>query len=355
MSNEVTVMQDTQMPAVQQGYGGVLQHQTSIEDTRTLQEIKAKIQLARMFPRRAIYPEINAEIEGNCTRFDFAKSAIYSLPRGGQKVEGLSIKAAEMMAGAYTNIDYGFNVTRSDENESEVVCYAWDMERNTSRRSQVIIKHEMKAHGSIKKITDPNDIRQHVTNYAQRVVRACILAVIPQDLQDKAEEICRRTMEKGDKRSIAEQVTDMLKAFEGVNVTKGMIEAKIMHEIKGDNVSPQELGQLRRIFQSIKDGFVEVDYFFAKDELEKKTSKPKTETKAVENKSAQPEKQALTSQKNKQSVYSQPQQEAANMEQAAPPVQQKAPEVQQEPEPALTAKAMPPAPEGFADDDELFT
>jgi hypothetical protein len=92
MANEVQVMQDLQAPAPQQGYGGILQHQTSLEDTRTLQEIKAKIQLARMFPRRIQLHEINAEIEGNCSRFDFAKSAIYSLPRGGERVEGLSIK-----------------------------------------------------------------------------------------------------------------------------------------------------------------------------------------------------------------------------------------------------------------------
>jgi hypothetical protein len=347
MANEVQVMQDLQAPAPQQGYGGILQHQTSLEDTRTLQEIKAKIQLARMFPRRIQLHEINAEIEGNCSRFDFAKSAIYSLPRGGQKIEGLSIKAADMLAAAYMNIDCGFNVVRSDDNESEVVCYAWDMERNTSRRSQVIIKHEMKAHGSIKKITDPSDVRQHVRNFAQRTVRACILAIIPQDLQDKTEELCRRTIEKGDKRSIADQVTDMLSAFDSLGVTKGMIEARILHEIKGDNMSPQELAQLRRIYQSIKDGFVEVDYFFTKEELEKKTSKPK----AVENKVAKTEKQALTSAPAKLEVYQEAEQQQKEVEQPAPVTQQ---QPQKQPEPAPAVKAPLPTPAGFADDDELF-
>lgn len=73
------------------------------------------------------------------------------------------------------------------------------------------------------------------------------------------------------------------------------------------------------------------------------------------------EKQPLTIEENKQIGYSEPKQETVNVEPEVQAVQQKAPIVQQEPQKQAEAapkaepvKAMPPAPAGFADDEELF-
>ncbi len=85
---------------------------------------------------------------------------------------------------------------------------------------------------------------------AQRRVRACLLAVIPKDVQDAAEEQASVTLKtKAD--TSPEAMAKMIDAFAPFGVTKEHIEKRIQRRL--DSISPAQVVQLKRIYASLRD------------------------------------------------------------------------------------------------------
>ncbi|MEN2466710.1 hypothetical protein AAIB49_18440, partial [Ornithinibacillus sp. JPR2-1] len=64
--------------------------------SREMEEVKGQIFMARQFPRNVFQAE--QRILDACKRPSLAQTAVYSYPRGGTKVEGPSIRLAEVIA-----------------------------------------------------------------------------------------------------------------------------------------------------------------------------------------------------------------------------------------------------------------
>lgn len=229
------------------------------EGDRAIAEVQAAMTIAKRFPR----DEQIAwnKIKRACQRVGLAEAALYEYTKGGSEVSGPSIRLAEELARDWGNIAFGWKILNQDDDMSEVRAEAWDLETNVPAYIVFTVRHEFKAKGQIKKVIDPREIYELVANQASRRLRACIMRVIPGDVQDMAVAECEKTLKDGGGKPLADRIRDMLTAFSNDHgITKEMIEKRVGK--KAEAISETELVQLRRIYVSLRDGMAKVDQFF---------------------------------------------------------------------------------------------
>ena len=179
-----------------------------------------------------------------------SKCGLY--PRGGQSVEGPSIRLAETLAQEWGNIQYGIRELSQSNGESTVEAFAWDIQTNTRQVKVFQVPHVRYSKKGKQILTDPRDIYEVVANNGARRLRACILGVIPGDVIEAAMEQCSITL-----KANADVSIDGLKKIasifqENFNVTQEMIGKR--YQCKFESLRPAQVVQLRTIYQSMKDG-----------------------------------------------------------------------------------------------------
>ena len=227
--------------------------------SRASQEVQAAMAVAKRFPRDM--NAAHARLMQSCRRKGLAEAAIYEYPRGGQKVEGPSIRLAEAAAQCWGNLDFGVIEVEQSAGQSVVMAYAWDLETNTRQVKTFTVKHERHTRQGRTFLTDPRDIYEMVANQGARRLRACILGVIPGDVIDDAVAQCEKTLIGDGKEPIGDRIRKMLKAFAEFTVTQEMVEAKLGHKV--DAITETELAKLRKTYTSIKDGMGGIHDFFS--------------------------------------------------------------------------------------------
>lgn len=220
------------------------------QSARESQEVQAMMVIAKRFPRDPI--DAMDRILKSCTRKTLAQSAVYSYPRGGQPVEGPSIRLAETLAQEWGNIQYGIRELSQSNGESTVEAFAWDVQTNTRQVKVFQVPHVRYSKKGKQILTDPRDIYEVVANNGARRLRACILGVIPGDVIEAAMEQCSITL-----KANADVSIDGLKKIasifqENFNVTQEMIGKR--YQCKFESLRPAQVVQLRTIYQSMKDG-----------------------------------------------------------------------------------------------------
>jgi hypothetical protein len=250
-------------------------------ESRAQHEEQAAFVIAKRFPRDDF--ESYQRIINSCKRPFLAEQALYAYPRGGQLVEGPSIRMAEAAAQAWGNLDCGVREISQKDGVSVAEAYAIDLQTNTRVVKTFHVPHYRDTRKGRKKLTDSRDIYEMVANQGARRLRACILAVIPGDVIEAAVNECRKTLESSDV-PIADQLRALLKAFDELGVKKEHIEKRLGHDI--DATIPQEIVTLRSIYKSIKDGMADRSQFFdiastkaqtAKEEIKEMLNKDKKE------------------------------------------------------------------------------
>jgi len=219
------------------------------DSQRAIAEVQAALVIAKQFPRNPI--EAYDRVMNACQRPGLAQSAVYSYARGGSSVTGPSIRLAEMLAQNWGNIQYGIRELSSENGESTVEAFAWDVETNTRQTKVFQVPHMRYTRNGSKKLTDPRDIYELVANNGARRLRACILGVIPGDVVDAAVDQCEKTIHANADTS-PEGVQKLVKAFEQFGVTKDDIEGFIQRRL--DAITPANVVSLRKIFTSLRDG-----------------------------------------------------------------------------------------------------
>lgn len=230
----------------------------AIESERAIAEAQGKLIIAKRFPRDEAVSF--ARSMDSCRRPTLATVGNYKFPRGGQSVSGPSIRLAEELARCWGNIDYGIRELSRREGESEMEAYAWDLETNTMSSQKFAVRHIRDTKGGGVALKDERDIYELTANQGSRRLRARILAILPSDLVDAAVAECRKTVAGDNTVPIADQIRTMTQAFSKMGVNADMIAAKLGHPL--DDVTPDELIDLREIFASIKDGMAKVGDFF---------------------------------------------------------------------------------------------
>ena len=232
---------------------------TEMAVTRQAQEVQAAMVIAKRFPRdeNAAF----ARIIRACERKSLAESAMYEYPRGGTKVTGPSIRLAETIAQNWGNIDFGMIELEQNNGESTVMSYAWDLETNTRRQAIFTVKHVRDTKYEKKALTDSRDIYELIANMAARRTRACILAVIPGDVVDKAVAQCQKTLAGDNKMPLEDLIRDMITIFDREHqVSQVMLENYI--GCKSSAFTRNDVLRLARVHKSLSDGMATRAQYF---------------------------------------------------------------------------------------------
>ena len=294
-NNDTGLMKQTDS-SLSQSLGKSLSTMGQSEASRSAMEVQAKVFAARQFPRDMISAE--RRIEDACRRHRFAAIAMYSYPRGGSTVSGPSIKLAVEMAKMMGNISYGWQVLDQSGDTSKVKTYCMDYETNTESCRVFDVPHYRDTKNGKVKLNSDRDIYEHIANQSARRVRACILDMIPFDIQEMAVEACGKTLAGASEKPIKDRVRDMLKAFGSFGITQAQIEKRLGHN--ADATTEVELVQLVKIYNSIKDeASVPEDWFDdIGDKKETKDDKPipksgKVAKKATKKEESKPEAEEI--------------------------------------------------------------
>jgi len=221
----------------------------AVSTTAEVARVQAQMFMAKQFPRDERLA--NDRILNAFQRSSLASTAMYQYARGGSDISGLSIRAAEALAQYWGNIDFGFKEVEQKGDESTVEAYCWDLETNTRRAVVFRVSHYRDTKKGRVKLEDARDKYELVANQASRRVRACILALIPSDVQESAKQQIELTMQTNFAIT-PEYLKEMLASFDVFGVTKEQIESLLQRRI--DTIQPAQAVRLSNIYNSLADG-----------------------------------------------------------------------------------------------------
>ena len=255
----------------------------SVQEQRAIQEVQGKMAIAKRFPRDPF--RAHKMIMKECESLGIAGGAVYAYPRGRERVEGPSIRLAEVIARHWGNMECGIEEVSQTPGVSQMRAWAIDFETNFSDVKTFTVKHERKARGKISKMEDPRDVYEHTANLATRRKRACMLSIIPSWIIDEAVIRCKETVKKGISENLDERVRKLVVAFGKMGITEKQIETRLGY--KFENINADDFVDLRNVYASIKDGIGKREEFFdfkIKDETDQAVlaAGKKTEKKSSE-------------------------------------------------------------------------
>ena len=196
--------------------------------------------------------------------------AIYSVPRGGKNIEGVTIRFAEMAKRCYGHIFVEVTPLGEDENQqiyqvestdyqnndggSEIVIVPKRIERTYTKDTDTVLAQRTNSRGkpvyTIVPTDDDLQVKRNALNSKARrnVIMQCIDGWLVQECIDKI----RETAAKKDAEDPGSAKTGIFDAFATVGVNASMLNEYIGHT---NPLSPAELDELRSFFGGIKEGY----------------------------------------------------------------------------------------------------
>lgn len=250
-------MNERNMPAATEGLPAA-QGSALVESHRAVAEAIAARKVALANPRNTIRAEELVMVD--CGSLELAEEATYDYARGGTDITGASIRLLEVIARRWGNIESGVKELSRSGGYSEVMTYAIDLESGTRDVKTFQVRHwRDKKGGAGYAVTEERDIYEVVANYAARRKRACLEAIIPTDIKEKAIKACERTL-KAKVEITPAFISSVVESFEKYSVTEAMIEKRIQRKLTA--MGPGHAVQLRRIATSLKEGMSQpADWF----------------------------------------------------------------------------------------------
>lgn len=268
MSEEMAVQNTA--PNMQTMQGGVIarmdkinQGTIAIEASRAIAEAQGKLVIAKRFPRDEV--QIYAKAMEACQRPTMAAKAFYSFPRGGQTVEGPTIRFAEELARCWGNIDYGIKELSQEDGKSEMQAYAWDLETNAQSVQNFTNPHQREQGKKMVTLTSQRDIYENNANMATRRLRSRILAILPAWFVEDAIAECKKTLAGKNDTPLIDRVKKMVVQFAKLGVTQDMIEKRLKRKV--DTMTSDDFVEYVGIYNAVKGGESKIaDWFDAQKE-----------------------------------------------------------------------------------------
>ena len=280
MNEEMTVQNTApNMPTMQSGVMAhmdkINQGTIAIEASRAIAEAQGKLVIAKRFPRDEV--QSYAKAMEACQRPTMAAKAFYSFPRGGQTVEGPTIRFAEELARCWGNIDYGIKELSQDDGKSEMQAYAWDLETNAQSVQNFTNPHQREQGKKMVTLTIQRDIYENNANMATRRLRSRILAILPAWFVEDAIAECKKTLAGQNDTPLIDRVKKMVVQFAKLGVTQEMIEKRLKRKI--DTMTSDDFVEYVGIYNAVKGGESKIaDWFDAQKEASDLTEALKGET-----------------------------------------------------------------------------
>lgn len=231
---------------------------TSIEQSRAIADVQAAVTVAQNCPRDMA--EAEREMEYVCGRMDMAEQAFYQVTNRGS---GPSVHLMRELARIWGNVDYGVKeLSRNDDKgESEVLATCWDMQKNTRSSRTFIVPHQRMRAGARVELVDLTDIYLNNQNVGARAVRECIQTILPRWFTEKAQDICRSTLEHGEGEPLGDRINRMVEWFrDKLGVTQQQMEARIGR--RRGAWTPEDVAQMKIAGKSIMAGEANRDELF---------------------------------------------------------------------------------------------
>lgn len=234
---------------------------TAVEQARAVAEVQSAIIVAQQVPRNLAVAV--ADMRESCRQQGLAVRAFFRFPRAGQTITGPSVHLARELARCWGNVQYGINELRRDDKAgvSEMQAWAWDVQTNTRSSQTFIVPHKRDKKGGPEVLTDLRDIYENNANNGARRLREAIFSVLPPWFAEEAKDLCTATLRDGGGKSLAQRISDALKAFEGIGVTVDQLEGKIGR--KTDKWNEHDIATLTVTFKSLQRGEVTIDEEFS--------------------------------------------------------------------------------------------
>lgn len=250
----------------------------TVEEAKEIAEVKAKMILARNFPRDIDYCISN--IMRECQSKRLAEIATYEYPKGDTVIKGASIRLIEVVSRHWGNMLSGVKEIARNGSKSIVKAYAWDLESNYADEKIFEVELIRNTKKGSYALTDERDKYEMIANMGARRKRACIQAVIPGYVIDEAVEECAKTLEQslGKGEQFEETKKKMLAAFKELAdwITPEMVGGIVNKEF--DKITQKELVKIRNLYNAIKDGFVKAEEAF---KIEKSPEMPSVEESSM--------------------------------------------------------------------------
>ena len=244
-------------------FSSINQGTIAIEASRAIAEAQGKLVIAKRFPRDEV--QSYAKAMEACQRPTMAAKAFYSFPRGGQTVEGPTIRFAEELARCWGNIDYGIKELSQDDGKSEMQAYAWDLETNAQSVQNFTNPHQREQGKKMVTLTSQRDIYENNANMATRRLRSRILAILPAWFVEDAIAECKRTLSGQNDTPLIDRVKKMVVQFAKLGVTQEMIEKRLKRKV--DTMTSDDFVEYVGIYNAVKGGESKIaDWFDAQKE-----------------------------------------------------------------------------------------
>ena len=280
-NNEMTVQNGQGLPNVPVMSNGVAaqldkinQGTVAIEASRAIAEAQGKLVIAKRFPRDEV--AAYAKAMEACQRPKMAEKAFYAFPRGGQTVEGATIRFAEELARCWGNIDYGIKELSQGDGKSEMQAYAWDLETNAQSVQNFTNPHQREQGKKMVTLTSQRDIYENNANMATRRLRARILAILPSWFVEDCIAECKKTLAGQNDTPLVDRVKKMVVQFAKLGVTQEQIEHRLKRKI--DTMNADDFTEYIGIYNAIKQNESRIsDWFEAEKEATELTAALKEE------------------------------------------------------------------------------
>jgi hypothetical protein len=231
-------------------------------------QIQARYIVALKRPRD--WDDVRVRILKECRRPGFAEVAMFSLPRGGKKIEGLSIRFAEAAIRCMTNMLPEQSTVYDDSEKRIIQISVTDLEANVTYSKQITVAKSVERSKpmddgfffTVRKnssgrnvFTVPateDDLLAKEGALVSKAIRTLTMRILPGDITDEAETLVRSTLLN---RAAADPDADRKKIADGfaaLNVQPGELKEFLGHDLSG--CSPAELTELRSLYNAIKDG-----------------------------------------------------------------------------------------------------
>lgn len=219
-------------------------------------EIDIQIATAHRFPRNI--KKCVDEAMSMATRTpETAERMLYSLPRGGKRIEGPSVRLAEIVGSSWGNLRYGARVVSVDDKFVTAQGACHDLEKNVAANVDVR-----------RRITDKNGKRYNddmivVTSNAacSIALRQAIFKVVPFSLVEQVFEAAK-AVAIGDASSLADRRQKAVDYFVSkVGIPLDRVLA-VLNRLSVEQITLDDLGVLTGLKSAIKEGDTSVDEAF---------------------------------------------------------------------------------------------
>ncbi len=254
MNRSTSGLEQALQPMMQNSVVGM---EDSAAISREVAQVQGQMIIAKRFPRNE--EQSLKKIEAACSRPTLARSAVYEYARGGSSITGPSIRLAEAVARAWGNIKSGLEEIESNDRETKVRAYAYDMETNDIAEMIFTVRHVRDTKKGTAILTEQRDIYEAVANFGARRLRSCILKVIPGDVIDYAVDLCRKTR-AAEVKITPETIGKLEEAFKAFGVNRAQLEAFLQRKLEA--LTTSQYLRLQDIWTGMRDGVTKAEDFF---------------------------------------------------------------------------------------------